>query len=457
MSDPVSVPRQRPGHDRHIVAVGLLLLALLCSIAALHPASAQDNVLSEANTLLANGDPEAAYLLLAPLESERAGEPAFDYLLGIAALDTGRHTQAVFALERVLAMEPDNALARAEIARAYLKLGERKTAERELETVRARSDVPDDAKAAIEKYLAAFRASQGEAMSWRAHISATLGYDSNVNSATADDTIAVLGSAFQLAPSSQERSDFFGRLGAGASVVIPVSMSTALIGGVSADTRINKDERDFDQSTISTYGGINVRDGHWTYTGVLQYGTFRLDRDAFRNAFGATLQARRALDASSQVSGYGQITRLSYPTQSVRNAFRYVLGGAYSRALATTRDAVLFAGAYVAAEDELAENASHLGHRGIGMNLGGEVEITSTAKLIANGGLERRDYGGTEPLFGNSRRDTRYSLALGVDYEPIKNWLVSPSLRWVRNDSNISVNDYDRATVEITVRREFGN
>src|SRR5262245_64922836 len=40
---------------------------------------------------------------------------------------------AVFALERVLALQPDNHLARAEIARAYLALGERDAARREFE------------------------------------------------------------------------------------------------------------------------------------------------------------------------------------------------------------------------------------------------------------------------------------------------------------------------------------
>ena len=64
-----------------------------------------------------------------------AGDPGFDYLLGIAAMDSGHLTHSIFAPERVLAVEPDNLLARAEIARVYLMLGEVRTSQQEFETV----------------------------------------------------------------------------------------------------------------------------------------------------------------------------------------------------------------------------------------------------------------------------------------------------------------------------------
>ncbi len=303
----------------------------------------------------------------------------------------------------------------------------------------------------------AFRASAGDAISWRGFISATLGYDTNVNAATSDDTIVLFGGTFSLDPTAKARSDFFGRLGAGASVVAPVSSSTSLIAGLTAATHINKDERDFDQASIFAYAGVDVRNGNWTHTGVLQYGTFRLDRDSYRNVFGGTLQARRPLDNVSEVTGYAQVTRLTYPTQEVRNAYRYVLGGGYSRSLGGARDASVFAGAFAAVEDELADDAQYVGYNGFGVSLGGEVEVFDSARLYANGGMEKRNYGGQEPLFGEGRRDMRYSLLVGLEFEPYENWVVSPLVRLVRNDSNIPVNDYNRAIVELTVRRNFGN
>ena len=77
-----------------------------------------DQITDRARLLLQQKNPQAAYRLLEPLESQRAGDPEYDYLLGIAALDSGERERAVFALERVLAVNPNHAQARAEIARA---------------------------------------------------------------------------------------------------------------------------------------------------------------------------------------------------------------------------------------------------------------------------------------------------------------------------------------------------
>src|SRR5262245_2484764 len=89
----------------------LALLALCCCLAA--PVFAADDVVLQAKKYIDQNSPQAAYDLLAPLQSERAGDPEYDYLLGVAALGIGHNTEAVFALERVLAVQPNSAPARA--------------------------------------------------------------------------------------------------------------------------------------------------------------------------------------------------------------------------------------------------------------------------------------------------------------------------------------------------------
>ena len=81
-------------------------------------------LLLQARQLLHQQDPQAAYALLEPHTGAYSSSEDFNYLLGIAALDSGRPSQSVLALERVLANNPDHTLARAEIARAFLMLRE---------------------------------------------------------------------------------------------------------------------------------------------------------------------------------------------------------------------------------------------------------------------------------------------------------------------------------------------
>ena len=103
---------------------GLYAVLVLLLVFSGRAISAEDPVLNEALALIKSREYKSAYKMLEPLESERAGDVDFDYLFGVSAIDSGNVTRGVFALERVLAIQPNHAQARAEIARAYFQLGE---------------------------------------------------------------------------------------------------------------------------------------------------------------------------------------------------------------------------------------------------------------------------------------------------------------------------------------------
>src|SRR5256885_4902460 len=107
------------GIPKHARQAALAALLAVCSL----PAFA-DELTERARRLIEQRQVKQAYELLLPQENVRAGDPEFDHLLGIAALEVGEAERAVFALERVLAVQPNNHVARADIARAYLLLGD---------------------------------------------------------------------------------------------------------------------------------------------------------------------------------------------------------------------------------------------------------------------------------------------------------------------------------------------
>ena len=110
--------------------------------------------LAKANALMKQGKAAEAYALLEPFEFEQSGNVQFDYLLGIAALDSGKPAKATLAFERVLATDPNFAGARLDMARAYYQLGDYTRAKTELETV-LKLNPPPAARATINNYLAA--------------------------------------------------------------------------------------------------------------------------------------------------------------------------------------------------------------------------------------------------------------------------------------------------------------
>lgn len=65
-------------------------MSLFLALLALCTAPLADQITDQARELLNSHQAGSAYTLLAPLADERAGDPDFDYLLGIAALDSGQ-------------------------------------------------------------------------------------------------------------------------------------------------------------------------------------------------------------------------------------------------------------------------------------------------------------------------------------------------------------------------------
>lgn len=437
---------------RHIGSGALLWFCLGSAMAA------QDALTTQADKLMKGSRANEAYTLLIPHQSERAGDPDYDYLLGIAALDSGRANEAVFALERVLAVNPNHLQARAEIARAYFATGEIAASQHEFETVKQQNP-PREVNATIEKFLDAIeRARAGEKTTVRGYLEAAIGDDSNVNSATSSSQVAIPvfgGAIATLSASGVKLHDSFTSVSGGVSVRHPFSPKWAVFGGASFNQRINSSKDTFETKGMDGNLGVNLTRDDDNYSAAVQLQSFSVDNNRYRDAAGLTAQWMRNLGNSSQASAYIQYTDLSYPGQDVRNADRYVLGGAYARALGGEYTPIVFAGGYVGEESEQKANVPYLGHQLYGVRAGGELKINPQTTLFASASLEERSYGGQDPLFLMGRKDTQTDLRVGVSYVPAQYWTITPQLSYTRNDSNVIINEYDRTVLSVTLRRDF--
>ncbi len=435
-------------------------LLALCSCLAL-PVWAADDVVLRAKKYIDENNPQAAYDILAPIQSERAGDPEFDYLLGVAALGLGKNTEAVFALERVLAVQPNSAPARAQIARAYFALKETDTAKREFENVK-KQDVPPEVRDTIDRYLDAIdRVAESEKFRARFFIEFALGWDSNVNSATAVDSVAVPGFGnlvFTLAPASVEKHDGFMSAAAGMNFSNPLSRSFSLIGGLSAYQRFNFTQDNFDTGYLDGYLGVAKKFERDTWTVVGQGNMFFVDdpqySSEYRDALGGTVQWTHDFNSRNQLTAYVQYADLAYPQQGPRDANRYIGGVGYAHAF-RAGDPVVYAGVYGGIEDAKDENFKYLGHRPIGLRLGGQKTLSDTWVAFVNASAERRKYMGVDPLFLVDREDKQYTAGIGVTWLFAKDWRLSPQVTYLRNNSNIAINEYDRTQVFVALRKDF--
>ncbi len=159
------------------------------------------DVMREAAALQRARRTRDALSLLTAYENEFAGDPNFDYQLGIAALDAGQPSAAQQALERAVLVRPDFAGAWIDLALAHARLGEAETALQIVAHIESSFEVPLPLREQLQNLRAELAAPRLRA-EWAAnsllgsrsgYLQLSAGRDSNAN-------LGLAASVFSLTP-----------------------------------------------------------------------------------------------------------------------------------------------------------------------------------------------------------------------------------------------------------------
>ena len=434
-----------------------LCIGFACISFSILAFAADDTVLSEAESFIRQGNYAAAYQLLEPLESTRAGEINFDYLFGVAAVESGNATRGAFALERVLAIDPAHKDARAEMAKAHFMLGETDSAKAEFNNV-LRQDPDAQTKNTIEKLLTSIDKLEGTTTTFGAYLDVGLGYDSNVSSAPNLSSIGVPvfgGLVFDLGSSAKEKSDNFFSFAGGLSVRQPITKNLAIFGAVSGNNKINGSETEFDTSALDFNAGLDYRLNQHTFTLAAQDNHFDLGGESFRHAYGGTAQWLYNVDAFNQIGAYAQYSGLKYDGNRERNADRNIIGINAGHVFQGDSKPILFASIYGGKEDARVDAFDFLDNDVLGARAGGQLSFNPRWLAFANLGYEQRKHDAQDPAFLIKREDDQYDASIGLRFTPARDWTIKPQLSYTKNDSNIKINDFDRSILSVSVRKDF--
>ncbi len=417
-----------------------------------------DEVLDKAKALLDGGQGRQAYALLSPMEDKRAGEPDYDFLLGLSALEAGKPGMAVFALERVLAVQPDNARARAEIGRAYFLLRDDKLARQEFEQVK-RERVPAPVEKAVDKYLEAIglRFERGRT-TWRFYVEGGGGVDDNVNAATSDTQFVsqfpLPGTQIPLAAANRSTSASFVNAAGGAAVTYSETPNLYLFLAADVNRRENVSKA-FDTGSVDARGGVRYLSGSNAFMATAFGQKYDLDGDVFRDMGGVGLQVEHTVDEANQVSGFMRYANMRYPTARVRDVGEWIYGGSWAHAFGGKGSPLLFASAYHGIDENRRTGATYYARGFNGVRVSGQYSPDRTVDFIVSAGVQSSYYRGVDPVVGDAREDHFYDLTAGFNYKLAKSWTLRPRFQMTRNDSNNPLDDYNRHQLSISARYDF--
>ena len=417
--------------------------------------------LAGAEALMKQGKAAEAYLLLEPFEFELSGNINYDYLLGIAALDSGKPDKATIAFERVLAVDPNHAGARLDMGRAYFALGDFARAKTEFDTVLTQ-DPPPAARTVIANYMAAMQ-KQESAKQTKAsgYIEASVGHDSNVNFATSQSQIAVpaLGNLmFTLNPGNVRAPDNYFGVNLGGEISHQFVPKFGIYAGADVRVRDNRTENTFSSNSLDGRAGISLGEGVDVVRLGLLGGKFELDGKNNRDTSGASVEWRHLINPANQLNTFGQFARYRFePTISVNDFDQTTVGMNWLHVFNDGKGVI--STTFFSGKDDAPLRAD--GDKSfVGVRFGGQIQISEKVEFFAGLGAQASHYRLANAAFspvGESlkRGDRQLDASLGFNWHLDKFWTLRPQVTYLRNNSNIVIYEHDRTDVSITLRRDF--
>lgn len=429
--------------------------AALAVVLASAPAwAAMDEVLTRAVALQKQGKAVESYALLAPLLASRAQDADYNYALGLAAADSGRTGEAILAFQRVLAVQPGNSQARAELARAYALSGDVDTARAQFSTVVQDPTLPDPVRQRFDSIVRRYdREVAGGGTDVSGFLDLSGGYDSNINSATSLTNITIplfagLGPG-QLGGAARRIDKPFYEAQGGLSIATPASRQMRVFGSVLGTWRDNVGDSRFDQASLTgTLGGSYSFASRDVVSLSGQVQKFWLGSDGFRNAYGAIGQYTHLLGNGAALSLGAQLFRFDYVNDRLRDVDRYALAASYA-------DRTIVASIAGGKEEARRAAGDNFSNGFVNANLGFEYSIAPSLNLVGGISGELRRYDDPDPLFLRKRRDEQIDASVGLKYLVAKSVYLRPRVTYSRNFSNIGLYDFERWTASMGVRVEF--
>ncbi len=421
---------------------------LVLVVAAVADVGASEEALRQAESLINAGQHQEARAILDPLEADYIGDPRYDYLAGLALLETGESGRAVLALERAIAADPRFAGARLDLARAYYASGSYGEARREFETLRDENP-PPAARRAIDDYLALI-ANRQRRLRMEYRLGSRAGYDSNANSATAENDF--LG--FDLIERSRETSSPFGEVSGGITLLKPLSRRLLL------DTRLNLRQRNNpDASFVNSRGGdisVGLRRISERSRQSLRLQTYRVDVDGEKNSDGVALSGSwdRQVRRNLRLGLLGRLGQVRFGEELRVKDANQILAGLTARwSFGGGRGEV--GGSLLAGSDDPRESESRYARDLLGLRFDAGWNFGPQFRAQFTAGLMESDYDSVffEQEFDSPRSDTLTNAAIRLDWRISPKWLMSHVVAYTNNDTDVKIFAYERVETSLSFNR----
>lgn len=390
-----------------------------------------------------------AYQLADKIKLQFEGDTAFDYYYAIAALETGHADKAVFALERVIANNPENQEARLELARAYYLKGEFSKS-KFLFNLMLETSPPENVQNNIKLFLVKIDDFlDTSSFQTSAYAETAIGWDSNISSASDETTIALGNLILNL--NSKKNDATYASLKAGGNYIKRDNKFDSYFIGGQMESRDNLSE-DLDTSEVSLRGGYLYINNKTRISVPLSYQKINLDGDDYRNLIslsGEWSVFENEKEYSTYIVQYGMT---EYVKQSSLD-LQFLNFGYSNNFLNNDKDNLISLSLFLGTEfpDLNANKQNTRDYLGFAI----QRQNISTSGFNMRFSAYHFNHQAKNKSLNKNRIDDLLSAYVGYKWKISKTWSIESNVGYTNNLSNIDIYSYNRTTAEIRARADF--
>jgi tetratricopeptide (TPR) repeat protein len=435
---------------REVVRKRWLFVLMIAAAAGLRA-----NLLEEGWAAYNQENYEQAYDLFSKAFRENPADVRANFALGEAAAKRGKYSHAVFAYDRVLMQEPAHQKARYGKARTLLALNQPEEARAEF-AVLLEQDLNPNVRESIRKTVEQM---DQAAKRWRLEglVSLSLFYDNNVNFGPSGDVINTLNGTLTLNNASTKNDSWGVGLTAGGTAACDIGVRGGWygIGGSTLYTTFMDDAPDQETFYGRVFGGVRRVERNALTELTVRYDRMDYGHDHLLDVYGADAAYLRALNRDNHLITRLGIEHRDFNTGISNNGRDSIYSAAkvgWRHYFTNRRNRTELTG------EIFSDYANKEVNRNYGVLLKSAGELELYQDLIAYGSFQYRFATYEDNLtgtFAEAREDNQYTWSTGLRRPFANDWTVDVQHRYIRNDSNLGLYDYDRHLTSLTVTRKF--
>ena len=401
-----------------------------------------------------NSQYEKAYQRALVLRQANEGDPRFDYLYGLSALQTGHYNEAVFALDRVTVSTPNVIRPRLELARAYLKLNNKTAAIKEFNDV-LNLRPPPKVKAKVLIYLAELKKANPATQTsiTRRLASFSIGYDDNINFGSDNDEIDLPGFGLvALDPAAVKQKSGFAeaKFQLRHRRVSSKTNNTFFVANVIHRSYFKN--TDFDYTDLDLRTGITINRNTRQYQLMLRDRPIFLDGELHSNTFGVDGIVRHSLGNGKILSTSLSLEKYDNQKISLSDRQRALLGVSLDKNSGVIQHQVNL---HLGKEWPDKSEGKQFSRDIFGVGYRASRKWNSNNKTFLNLDYRQYTHQAPYPVFPERRKDDRFIIKAIHEWQYSDKATVVFSARHINNKSNLELYDAKRNEVSVGIRYEW--